>query len=142
MRIKKAIVDQIKESKALTVKWIFGKTTFFESIPCMINPSTHEANFDDTFSSAITVNYDEANQKVQSHKTRLELSFTDSEELIGVADFDLSKYITKIQDDSFAAKFKLGDLGNPEGNRVGQYGKYPNSEVHLHIDVKFTNTGQ
>ena len=64
MRIKKAIVDQIDQSKALTLKWIFGKTTFFESVPCMLDPKTHEALFDDTFSSAITVNWDEENKKI------------------------------------------------------------------------------
>ena len=79
MRVRKAIVDQIEEPKALTLKWIFGKTTFFESAPSMIDPKTHEATFDDTFSSSITVNWDEVNQKIQAHKTILQLSFTDSE---------------------------------------------------------------
>ena len=66
----------------------------------------------------------------------LQLSFTDSEEIIGVAEFNLGMYITKIQDDSFFAKFQLGDQGN---QGAGHHGSYPGAEVHMQIDVKFTN---
>ena len=45
-------------------------------------------------------------------------------------------YITKIQDDSFFAKFQLGDKGN---QGAGHHGSYPGAEVHMQIDVKFTN---
>ena len=78
----------------------------------MLDPKSHVAEFDDTFSSSITVNFDEQSKRILSHKTTLSLSFSETEEVIGVAEFDVGLYITSLQNASFEAKFELGDPHN------------------------------
>jgi hypothetical protein len=63
------------------------------------------------------------------------LSFTDSEKIIGSAEFNLGMYVTQIKDDNFVAKFQLGNAGN-EG--AGHHNNYPGAEIHLSIDINFS----